>query len=177
MKTSPYVIVGILSGTILLATMFAFIPVQKAATVHTSIIKSAGGQSLNVLTVQKTLPTDGSDVSFTLTTSTDALIEAIWVDNSATTGSQKDFRLVSMTVGGVPFSQQTAPFDFADDDEGELADALARIADLNNSNQLGPIPVDAGQTVAFTFDTDNGDNSVIIELAMAVTGSAGASLV
>ena len=84
---------SILAATVLIAGIFAFMPVEKASTVHTGIGTNQIEQ------IQKTLPTAGTTVTLTITASTDTVINDIWADNTPTTGVENDFDVEAITVG------------------------------------------------------------------------------
>ena len=77
------VIPAILTATVLIAGLFAFMPIEKAETVHTSII-AASGVSIHALL--KTLPDDGTDVTWTFTADKDLIVKNVWHDNTPTIG-------------------------------------------------------------------------------------------
>ena len=79
------VIPTILAFTVIIAGAFAFMPVNKAETVHTQIIETAGIEVLVERAV--VLDKDGTDVAFTFTaaaTGQGVLIKAIYTDNTPT---------------------------------------------------------------------------------------------
>lgn len=161
---------AILAATVLVAGMFAFMPVEKASTTHTFT-----GQTINVQTLQKTLPAAGTDVPFTVTCPQDCLITSIFVDNTPTVGANVDHELVSMTVAGSLHRDGESPFALAGDGSEETRDLLAKISNDSNGQENG-IPLNAGQTAVFTFDTANGANDVIITVTVALQGAVGATL-
>ena len=158
------VIPAILTATVLIAGMFAFMPVEKASTVHTSI-----GQTANVLTATKTLPLAGTPVTFTISCASDCLVQAVWLDNTPTTGAENDHELASVTVGGSAFKDGETPFTIANGDKEEARDLLGLLSDASNGQDF-TIPLNGGQTAVFTLDTANGANDVIVTMTVAVTG-------
>lgn len=158
------VIPSILTATILVAGIFAFMPVEKASTVHTSI----GTQQVEV--VRKTLPSDGTDVLVTITAATDTVIHAVWIDNTPSAGTETDHELNSMTVGGSSFKDGIMPNSIAGSDAKETRDLLGILADDANGQDF-IIPLNSGQTVILNFDTENGADDVIIDVIIAGRGS------
>ena len=77
---------AILTATVLIAGIFAFVPVDKANTVHDLIIAAISGTAgITIVSEENVvLPKDGTNVIFTFTADTDSIVHAATIDNTPT---------------------------------------------------------------------------------------------
>ena len=149
--------------------------------------QSIGGLfgGVTVVSKTKTLPADGTDVTFTLKARSDLILMEILMDNSPTRDAQfctpgsdrlcqdSDFRLLSLTVDGVGVRPGQNPRRFANDDNLSLRGLLSTSGMNGFQNAL--IPLNKGQQLVLTFDTQNGNNQVKLKVTAGVL-SGGAPL-
>ena len=158
----------ILTVTVLIAGVFAFVPVEQATTVHANTSTPLG--TVSIVSLEKTLVQhDGSsnnglygdDATWTLTAVSDLVVLGVYHDNTPSLGAglctfddhhggtdqaihcnDSDYRMVSMVVDGSQF----------------LGRDLGRIIDFNDHLELREwprstdnLPLAAGDTIVFTF--------------------------
>jgi len=180
------VIPTILSFTVLIAGIFAFMPIEKASTVHDQIIAALGGP-IATLSLQKTLDGEGAgagtDVTWTITAVTDVVVHQIYVDNTPTnctiTGphddhgtpndnrvdcEESDYRRLGVNIAGSVFKGAEFPDKKAKNDHIAVRGFLP--------NNMSDTPLKAAETIELTFDTENTTNDVILKITVSVTGVA-----
>src|SRR5574341_1816426 len=138
------VIPTILAATILVAGMFAMMPIQKAATVHTSIIAGGAG---NVLLEVTDANVNAADV-YTVDCTTDAVVIGI-----------------TATLAGTVTDE-----DLLVAQGGEALQATVVFAAAGGQTLVaGGIPVPAAQTLTITEGamTDAGDETAVIKVAVS----------
>jgi len=138
------VIPTILAATILVAGMFAMMPVQKAATVHTSIITAGAGNILLELTDANV---NAGDV-YTVDCTTDAVVTGI-----------------TATLAGTITDE-----DLLVAQGGEAIQATVVFAAAGGQTLVGAgIPIPAAQTLTITEGamTDTGDETAVIKVAVS----------
>ena len=130
----------ILSVAILIAGVFAFMPVEKASTVHPTILAAVG--EFKIHSLEKTLPKNtgdplgGDDKTWTLTAVTDVIVRAVYHDSTPNLiaelcdfkdhqvhgdaestevhCTQTGYRIISMEIAGTPL-QTFKQFRFSDE--------------------------------------------------------------
>jgi len=167
----------ILVATVMIAGAFAFMPIEKATTVHIQIIDSIG-QTANVIEDRATLLTSGVDVACTVTSTNDYIIIEIYLDNSPTTGGDKSFRIQDMFVDGVTVGGplNAAPLTIATGDMEAYIPLFPIMKNPGNFQQMGPIPVEGGEDFVFVLDNDDGSNTKLVDVIMGIQGGSGASI-
>jgi len=73
---------SILTVIVLIAGLFAFMPIEKATTVHATIIAAAG--IITLVEENVVLPVGGTNVIFTFTADSDSMIQYVGIDNTPT---------------------------------------------------------------------------------------------
>ncbi len=151
-----------------------------------AMLPQAVSAQVRVLSLTKTLPADGTDVTFTLNAVGlfgdvgDLVVMEILTDNHPTdaagqctntggdpvTCTDSDFRLVSLKIDGKPFRPGEQPSTIADNDKLAIRPLLDReFSDVR-------IPLDRGSQLVLTFDTQNGQNDVTIKVTIGFLGGA-----
>ena len=123
----------LLSVTIVIAGVFAFVPVEQASTVHTTILEG----SMNLVTVTATSTANDDDFIITCPSTSDAcLIKEIYVDDDLSGSGGIDPGPATIDIDGLGTGE--AAFTIASDTGAESADlvviALSGVANL----ALGP---------------------------------------
>jgi len=180
----------ILSVTVLIAGVFAFMPVEKATTVDAKIIAASG---LEVHSLTKTLvhcvpggcpPDFGPDQTWTLTAESDVVVQGVWKNNTPTADSEctitalnsgntrlettrclySHYRITDVEIDGDQYRGKHYP------------DDTARFNRLNINHidfgGLSGLPLNAGEKLELSFDTKNTTNDVVLEVSFAVKGDA-----
>jgi len=186
----------ILSVAILISGVFALMPVEKASTVHATILASVG--VFDILSLEKTLPMDeggpgqGDDRTWTLTAVTDVIVRGVYHDNTPTLDEplctfadhhagldtsvhcdNSDYRIVDMEIAGSEL--QTT---FLNNENANRNVNFPRQFDTNDHLQLteypqiSNFPLKADETIVMVFDTTETANDVRINVIFAVTGEA-----
>ncbi len=137
------VIPTILAATILVAGMFAMMPVQKAATIHSSLIAAAGSIVLEVTDAN----VNAADV-YTVDCTTNAVVTGVTATLAGTI-SDEDLQVAQ----GGEATQATVVF--------AAAGGQTLVA--------GGIPVPAAETLTITEGamTDAGDETAVIKVAVS----------
>jgi len=190
----------ILSVAILIAGVFAFMPVEKASTVHPTILAAVG--EFKIHSLEKTLPKNtgdplgGDDKTWTLTAVTDVIVRGVYHDSTPNLiaelctfadhkvhGSdtstqvhctQTGYRIVDMEVAG---SELQTGQQHRLKAGGKTVTFPVQIQ-TDNHVQLSEFPqfsnyaLKAGDTIVMVFDTLKKDNDVRIDVIFAVTGEA-----
>jgi len=163
----------ILVATIMIAGVFAFNPVEKASTVHTTI-----GTTAHILTTTMVLPTSGDTVDVIIDCGvTGGLITAFFMNNDATNPlTELDFIIQSIavdddtdqrfrqgSVGGIVFS-------------GMDNSAHRKLGDFINFSGDDGLLCPPGQTIFYAFYSTNGANVVTVDVFVAFAGDPGAGI-
>jgi len=145
------VIPTILAATILVAGMFAMMPVQKAATVHSSI-----GQ-LTILELADA-DSDAADV-YTLDCTANAIVYGLYV---GTTGPDGTYTDSDLTIAGAGF-----------DEQGFAVNVVLAAAGNNLLTAGVNVPLAAAETLTLTAgaETDGGDEAITITASVTTGGT------
>lgn len=161
--------------TILVSGIFTLLPAQEA-----------NAQYAVVLSKTKTLPSDGTNVTFTLHAKSDLILYGILVDNTPTKTKgdctvtepeppvkceESNYRLLAVTIGGSDFRPGGKPIIFAQENAVAVREMMGSSPGANFSDS--EIPLAKGTKMVLTFDTDNGDNDVTLKVTVGFIGASG----
>ena len=163
----------ILVATVMIAGVFAFMPIEKASTVHAGI-----GTTANVIEDRATLLTSGADVACTVTSASDMIIIEIYLDNTPTTGGDKSYRVQSMSVDGADVGGPLVanPLNIAAGDKEAYTPLFPIMANTGNFQQMGPIPVNAGEDFVIVLDNNDANNDKLVDVVIGIQGNLGATI-
>ena len=175
----------ILSVTVLIAGVFAFMPVEQASTVHASENNPLG--VVTTLSLEKTLDGEGAgegdDVTWTLTADTDLVVLGIYHDNTPTLAQegciiQTNFHTNAMEAVNLHCSKSLyRVLDLEVDGSQWFAGDFPRTFKHLSINEwpetTDNFPLEAGDSITMIFDTtNNGSNDVILDVSFAIKGTA-----
>lgn len=153
-----YVIPGILVLTILVSGVFAFSPIEQAATVHTTIQASTDQTQVRQFTIADI---NGNGVA-TIDCATDTwILEALtWDVSGAVFGGDET---ATIAVGGLTVGTATT------------TQAQATQGDLLATLEITSLPIIAGDNVVVTIVEGAGDNTETITITATITVNGGAA--
>jgi len=167
-------------ATVIIAGVFAFMPVEKVSTVHGLI----GGTT--ILTTTMTLPQNNDDILLVIDCGPNGgLIIDVFLDNSRTTGNQKDFDLKGIDAStdndtdsdrsyrGALSDTTFAKFDI--EAYRSLWDKLWPVGG-NDFHHFNGIVCPPGEFIIMEWETENGNNDVIVDVFVSYAGDITASV-
>jgi len=158
MLLNKIVIPAILSVIVLIAGIFAFMPIDKAATVHTTIQANTDQTQVVQFTIADAV---GNGVG-TIDCSTNTwILEALtWDVSGAAFGGDET---ATIAVGGLTVGTATT------------TQAQATLGDLLSTLEITSLPIIAGDTVVVTIVEGGADNTETITITATITVNGGAA--
>ena len=169
------VIPAILVATILITGFFAFMPINDATTVHTTI-QAAIGEGFRVSSGAKSLGGVGGTSTFTLSCTNDCIVETIHAWTGGGTGDEDVVFVVNIS-GPVPIleSDLASPSDNALGDLS-VGDGPSNIVDLLKMIQSQHNATGADQATVETISIPGG-TTVVVSVINSVDTDGSATLV
>ena len=170
------VIPAILVATILITGFFAFMPIDEAITVHTTL-QTQIGESFRISSGSQSLGTQGGDNTYTLSCSNDCIVESIHGWTTGTTDDE-DIVCVRNISGVVNVLRVDLTCTTTDNALGDLSvgDATSNIVDLLKMIQ-SLAPTGADQSTVESISVPGG-STVVVTISNSVdAATADASFV
>jgi len=173
---NKFAIPTILLATVMVAGMFAFAPVDQASTVHSTV-----GSTAILFELEKTLPSNDDDVSWTLDCGDGVMVTAIFVDNTATPDdNESQFNWIDITLGGTSLewaSDAGTIGTIGQFDIEEWRDLIRVAEQKEDGSAFGPITCTADDDLVLTFDADGQVDTTVLNMIIVVQGNtSGVSL-
>ena len=170
----------ILAATVLIAGIFAFMPVEKASTIHGLI-----GGTASILTTTMTLPQNNVDILLVIDCGPKGgTVLDIFHDNSPTTGPQKDYELRDIDVSFDGTQDQDRSYrqqlglTFAGLDNTAYRSLWDQLWDVGKTgfHHFNGIVCPPGEFIVMEWATRNENNDVIVDIYVAFSGDLSASV-
>ena len=171
----------ILVATIMIAGVFAFNPVEKASTVHTTIGTSS------MLTTTMTLPQNGDDILLVIDCGPiGGTILDVFHDNSPTGNGEIDYDYRALGIDASTVNDRDSDrsyrnglFDrtFSSNDNPAYRSLWDQLWQNNNEfHHFNGLVCPPGEFIIIEWDTENGNNDIIVDVFVQFVGDRTASL-